>query len=68
MHLRSSQLLPSGGQRIVIDLHDDGEPVADLKVTGFNSRDSVEEALCDLMMSMDDLPEESVPEAVQEQP
>ena len=52
----------------MIDLHDDGEPVADLQVTGFNSWDSDEEALCDLMMSMDDLPEESVPEAVQEQP
>ncbi len=68
MHLRSSQLLPSGGKRIVIDLNNDGEPVADLQVTGFDSWDSVEEALCDLMLSIEDLPEESEPEAVQEQP
>ena len=52
----------------MIDLNNDGEPVADLEVTGFDSWESVEEALCDLMMSMEDLPEESMPEAVQEQP
>ena len=60
MQFRASLIRSSGGKRIVIDLLDDGEPVADLKATGFDSWDSVEEALCDLMMSMDDLEEESV--------
>ena len=43
----------------MIDFHDDGEPVADLKASGFDTWDTVEEALCDLMMSIEDLPEES---------